>query len=181
MLGGLGLGASSALAAASNSITLLPDGLEAQQGALRLHVTALSDDLLRVRVAPDGRWGEDASWVVSPDTRHHSVHVQSYGGAAPSGFRTAHLIVRLEREPLRLIIENAAGQLLSADALDRPVAKQGTGFELRKQLPESEHFVGLGDKLDHSTAAAEILSTGTPMSADSAVQPIRSIKAFPSL
>jgi alpha-glucosidase len=142
----LALIASSAMAAASDSITLLPDGLEARQGALRLHVTALSDDLLRVRVAPDGRWGEDASWVVSPDTRHHTVHVQPYGGAAPSGFRTAHLIVRLEREPLRLIIENAAGQLLSADALDRPVATQGAGFELRKQLPESEHFVGLGDK-----------------------------------
>jgi alpha-glucosidase len=144
----LALAATAAAAAVTPEATirLLPDGLTAQQGALRLQVTALNDDLLRVRVAPDGRWGEDASWVVRQEARQQSVHIQPFASATSSGFRTAHLIVRIERAPLRLIIENSAGQLLSADALERPVAAAGQGFVLRKQLPEGEHFVGLGDK-----------------------------------
>jgi alpha-glucosidase len=144
---GMALGScpASFAAAPESTFKLLPDGLSAQQGALQLHITALSDDLLRIRVAPEGRWGEDASWVVSQDTRRHSIRVHSLG-ANSEGFRTAHLIVRIERRPLRLIVENAAGQLLSADAPERPMAAQGQGFLLRKQLPESEHFVGLGDK-----------------------------------
>lgn len=141
-----GAAAASAASAPATTFNLQPDGLSAQQGPLQLRVTALSDDLLRIRVAPNGRWGEDASWVVSQERRQHSLRVQPYVGANSSGFRTAHLIVRIERTPLRLIIENAAGQLLSADALERPVAAPGQGFVLRKQLPESEHFVGLGDK-----------------------------------
>lgn len=142
----IGATATCAAAAPATAIALTPDGLSAQQGALRLQVTALSDDLLRIRVAPGGHLGEDASWVVSQDTRQHSIHVQPFASADSRGFRTAHLIVLVERRPLRLIIENAAGELLSADALIQPVAALGAGFVLRKQLPQSEHFVGLGDK-----------------------------------
>jgi len=130
----------------ATTVNLLPEGLDARQGKFELHVTALSDDLLRIRAAPDGHWSEDASWVVNQSARQQSVHVQPYADAQASGFRTAHLIVRIERSPMRLIIENASGQLLSADSLDEPVAVHGQSFVLRKRLPESEHFFALGDK-----------------------------------
>ena len=128
------------------TISARDDGVDAQQGALRLSVTAIADDLLRVRIAPGGEFAEDASWVVTDALRHHAVAVQSWTEAGAAGFRTAALSVRVERDSLRLTISDLAGRVLSADALERPLELQGAAFTVRKQLPASEHFFGLGDK-----------------------------------
>lgn len=53
-------------------------GAELQVGALRISVSALTDDILRVRLAPHGTFPEDASWVVPENVRHASVAVQSW-------------------------------------------------------------------------------------------------------
>src|SRR6478736_5299661 len=46
----------------------LPDGLEVQAGAAVIRITALRDDIIRVRIAPDAL-PEDASWAVVPEAR----------------------------------------------------------------------------------------------------------------
>ena len=121
-------------------------GAELQVGALRISVSALTDDILRVRLAPHGTFPEDASWVVPENVRHASVAVQSWQDADAVGFRTATLSVRIERSPLRLIITDLAGKVLSADAADPALEVHGDAFTLRKVLPEAEHYFGLGDK-----------------------------------
>ena len=56
--------ASVALPAAAKPITHLANGIEASNGVARTEVTAITDSILRVRIARGGKFGEDASWAV---------------------------------------------------------------------------------------------------------------------
>jgi alpha-glucosidase len=122
------------------------DGVELQAGSANLRITALRDDILRVRIAPGSTFPEDASWAVLPGPRSKSFAVQSTQDAASVGFRTAALEVRVERNPLRLVVRDLAGNVISADAVGRPTKFQLGGFSIHKTMPADEHYFGLGDK-----------------------------------
>src|SRR5260370_24587818 len=125
----------------------LRDGSEIQAGTASLRITALRDDILRVRVAPSGAVHEEASWAVLPGPRSKSVDVQLSGDAASVGFRTASLDVRVERTPLRLVVRDLDGNIISADAAGRTTTFfQLGGFSVYKNMPTDEHYFGLGDK-----------------------------------
>ena len=124
----------------------LKDGVQIQAGAATLRVTALREDIVRVRIAPTTTLPEDASWAVLAEARGKSVDVQSEQDSAAVGFHTAALDVRVERNPLRLVIRDRAGNIICADAEGRPTKFQQGGFSVYKQMPEGEHYFGLGDK-----------------------------------
>ncbi len=126
----------------------LRDGIEVKSGSATLRITALRDDILRVRIAPTGALPEDSSWAVLPVPRGKSVNVQpqSKQDAAFVGFRTAALDVRVERNPLRIVVRDLAGNIISADAVGRPTQFQLGGFSIHKAMPSDEHYFGLGDK-----------------------------------
>ena len=125
----------------------LRDGIEIQAGTATLRIIALRDDILRVRVAPSGALPEDASWAVLPGPRSKSVDVQPSGDAASVGFRTASLDVRVERNPLRIVVRDLDGNTISADAVGRATAPSSLGgFSVYKNMPTDEHYFGLGDK-----------------------------------
>src|SRR3982074_911162 len=124
----------------------LRDGIEIQAGTASLRITALRDDILRIRVAPGGALPEDASWAVLPGARGKSVDVQPSGDAASVGFRTASLDVRVERTPLRLVVRDLDGNIIPADAGGRPATFDLGGFSVSKSMPTDEHYFGLGDK-----------------------------------
>jgi alpha-glucosidase len=145
--GGAGADSSAASPAAAGAVvTVRGDGADVQSGALRMSVDALADDLLRVRIAPAGSFPEDASWVVPAALRAQRVSVQPWSEAGALGFRTAALSVRIERAPLRLVVKNLQGQVLSEDALQEAVELHGPAFALHKRLPGTEHYFGMGDK-----------------------------------
>lgn len=123
----------------------LHDGIELQAGSANLRITALRDDIIRVRIAP-GALPEDASWAVVSEVRGKSVEVKPTQDDASVGFRTAVLDVRVERNPLRIVIRDLAGNVISADAVGRPTRFQVGGFSVFKQMPGGEHYYGLGDK-----------------------------------
>jgi alpha-glucosidase len=123
----------------------LRDGVEIQAGPAILRITALRDDILRIRIAP-GPLPEDVSWAVLPAARTKSIDVQPVQDDASVGFHTAALDVRVERNPLRLVIRDLAGNVISADAVGRPVRFQLGGFTISKQMPGGENYFGLGDK-----------------------------------
>ncbi len=125
----------------------LDDGLQVQAGAGQIRITALRDDLLRVRVSPGATLPEDASWAVLPGPRTKSVHVQATQDSAYVGFKTAALDVRVERNPLRMVVRDLAGNVICADALGRPAEFNRGGFTVSKEMPADEHFFGLGDKI----------------------------------
>ena len=122
------------------------DGVEIQSGSATLRITALREDILRVRIAPGRTFPEDASWAVLAEPRGKSVDVKPVQDAAAVGFRTAVLDVRVERSPLRLVVRDLAGNIISADAVGRPTKFQAGGFSVHKTMPSDEHYFGLGDK-----------------------------------
>jgi alpha-glucosidase len=124
----------------------LHDGIQIQAGAAQLRITALRDDILRVRISPGPSLPEDASWAVLPGARSKSVDVQPTTDPASVGFRTAALDLRVERNPLRLVVRDLAGNVICADALGRPTEFGPVGFSVYKEMPDDERFFGLGDK-----------------------------------
>ncbi len=124
----------------------LPNGIAIQSGAATLHITALRDDVIRVRIAAGSTLPEDASWSVLPTSREKSVEVQPTQDAASVGFRTKSLDVRVERNPLRLVVRDLEGNIICADALGRPTEFSLGGFTVAKEMPADDRFFGLGDK-----------------------------------
>ena len=124
----------------------LRDGVQVQAGPAVMRITALRNDILRVRISPNSALPEDASWAVLSDSRPKSIDVQPSQDAASVGFRTAALDVRIERNPLRMTIRDLEGNVLSSDAIGRPTTFQSGGFSIYKQMPSAEHYFGLGDK-----------------------------------
>ena len=124
----------------------LRDGIQVQAGPAVMRITALRNDILRVRISPNSVLPEDASWAVLPDSRTKSIDVQPSQDGASVGFRTAALDVRIDRNSSRIIIRDLEGNLISSDAVGRPTKFQSGGFSTYKQMPISEHYFGLGDK-----------------------------------
>ena len=44
----------------------IKSGVEVSNGKAKIRVTAITPSILRVRIAPDGKFPEDASWAVAP-------------------------------------------------------------------------------------------------------------------
>jgi alpha-glucosidase len=118
----------------------------AHDASLQMEVTALNDDVLRVRISPRDKPAEDASWVVPAELRARTLTLQPSQSAGATEFHTQHLSVRIESSPLRLIVTDSSGHIISSDAPERAAEIAGDTFTLRKLLPEAEHYFGLGDK-----------------------------------
>ncbi len=124
---------------AQSAITPRADGVEVRVGATAMRITAMTDGLVRVRVAKDGVYPEDASWAVSATLRKQAVKV----AATPDGFTTASVRVRVGATG-GVTFETLDGKVISADAA--PAKLDGKAFTIAKTLPISEHFFGMGDK-----------------------------------
>src|SRR6476469_367124 len=121
--------------------TTSANGLVAESGGTAVRVDALTDSILRVRVARDGKWPEDASWAVAAAVRRLSATVR----ASNDGFSTSAVAVQLERSTLRLTVKDPGGRIIIADDAG-PAQFDGARFTLRKTLPLGERIYGLGDK-----------------------------------
>ncbi len=98
------------------------NGVVVEGPALTLRVDALRADVLRVRVYPNGRPAEDASWAVLPEARTARVQVT----AEASGFRTSALRVTVGAD-LRLTVSDLAGHVLQSDAVPVRWGAMGSG------------------------------------------------------
>ena len=128
-------------AAAASGIRALPNGVEASNGEATIRVTALTDSVVRVRVARGGKFPEDASWAVAAQIRRQSVPTH----ATADGFATNAMTVHLDPPTLGLRVTDAQGKTIVADAQDA-LRFEGRGFTLKKALPIDQHIFGLGDK-----------------------------------
>jgi alpha-glucosidase len=123
------------------SVAHLPNGLEVSRGAIRMRVTALTPSIIRVRIARDGTFPEDSSWAVPAAVRRQSAAVI----ATADGFRTSAVALHLDADSLQLTLTDLAGKIITADE-PKPIQFDGAGFVLRKAMPISEHYFGMGDK-----------------------------------
>ena len=122
----------------------LPNGIEIQAGDAREQITALHDNILRIRIAPHGQMPEDASWAVSAEKRRSTVSVTPATSGDIIGFRTRSLSVEVDRKTLRLTVRDLAGNIVQQDA--QPIHYDGTAFRVFKTMPLDEHYFGLGDR-----------------------------------
>src|SRR5580692_7076256 len=120
-------------------ITPAHSGLTATADGSTLQVTALRDDILRVRLWKGDAVPEDASWAVLPQARTSSVPVTPEA----NGFTTKSLRVSVT-DHLLLTVADLQGNVLQKDAA--PVLWEGTRFTISKQRSFDDHFFGLGDK-----------------------------------
>ena len=129
----------SALTAATAHSTHLPAGIQISNAGVIIQITALRDDVLRVRATHTAVLPEDASWAVLPSARTASVKVI----ADPNGFHTSALKITLD-SALRLTVSDTAGHVLQQDA--EPITWHDAGFRIAKKKDPADHFFGLGDK-----------------------------------
>ena len=107
-------------------------------------ITALRDDVLRVRMAHAEQLPEDASWAVLPEARGATAAVTPENSADAVGFRTRSLSVRVARADAQIEVRDSAGEVVLADAA--PTRFDGTAFRVLRSMPADEHYFGLGDK-----------------------------------
>src|SRR5712691_7406301 len=126
-------------------VEILPDGVELQARPAAVRVTAVSNSVIRVRLAPDGKFPRDFSWAVLPSNgvlprvtvQQSTQHVE---------FATSGIKVRIAKSPLRIAFLDLADHVLSQDAPDRGMAWDGSEVRVWKTMPPDEFYFGLGDK-----------------------------------
>lgn len=126
--------------ATAQTIQAMPDGIRMNNTGTTLEVTALRDDILRVREWRGADIPEDSSWAVLPQSRTAQVPVT----ATTDGFRTKDVQVKIDRD-MRLTVSDLQGHILQQEA--EPTHYGGTNFRLYMKLANDEHFFGLGDKV----------------------------------
>ena len=124
----------------------LPNGIEIRSGAAVMQITALRDDVVRVRVGPAGQLPEDASWAVLPSSRTATVNVTPESNGSAVGFKTAKLHVAVHRDPFGLSVTDNAKHVIVQDFPGRPIEYHGASFRVYMKSPAEEHYFGLGDK-----------------------------------
>ena len=118
-----------------------PNGVELHSESGTERITALRDDVLRVTISPSAALPEDASWAVLPAARTARALVKPQ----PEGFDTEQLHVRVDRATSEITVTDSGGKTVVRDA--HPVEfRRDAGFRVYKQMPEDEHYFGLGDK-----------------------------------
>jgi alpha-glucosidase len=124
--------------------TPLPNGIDIRAGDLHEQITAVRDDVLRMRIVSRSALPEDASWAVVPEARTSSAKVMPAVTSLAAGFRTSLLKVAVDRKTLRMTIFDRDGNVLNEDA--RCPQFTGAAFRVYKAMPVDEHYFGLGDK-----------------------------------
>lgn len=126
---------------AQTELVAKPAGAEVTKDGTVLRVTALTDNILRIRIAQDGKSAEDASWAVEAPVRAKSVKVAT----SANGFETASLRVDVDPDTLALTVMDKSGKVITQDAAS-PITLDGKSFTLRKKLLITEKINGMGDK-----------------------------------
>jgi alpha-glucosidase len=126
------------------SFDAVPNGIDVRDGEARMQVTALREDVLRIRVSRSKDLPEDASWAVFKEARQGTVAVTPDDTSTAVGFRTKALRVAINRQTSALTIADLAGNVLQQDT--QPIEFHGDSFHVYKTMPLDEHYFGLGDK-----------------------------------
>jgi alpha-glucosidase len=122
------------------------NGIELRSGAAIVQISALRDDVVRVRVGPAGQLPEDASWAVLPASRTATVVVTPDSNAASVGFKTTKVQVSVRKDPFELTVTDMQGHVIAQQLAERPIEYHGAAFRVYMRSPGDEHYFGLGDK-----------------------------------
>jgi alpha-glucosidase len=78
--------------------------------------------------------------------RTATIPVTPQSGTTSVGFKTAKLIVSVQKDPLFLTVTDLDGHVITEDLPGRPIEYNGASFRVYRNSPADEHYYGLGDK-----------------------------------
>lgn len=123
----------------------MKNGVEVRAGQASLRVLAVTDSVIRVRLAPLGSFLDDFSWAVVPRAgAAPQVEIRQTRDAIV--LSTARLQVRITKSPLRLSFLDLHGNVIEQDAPARGMAWEDAEVRVWKEMPLEEFYFGLGDK-----------------------------------
>jgi alpha-glucosidase len=125
-------------------VEVLPDGVELTAGAAKVRITAFRDGIVRVRVAPQGKFPEEFSWAVIESAQPPAVKVQD--GAKEVRINAGDVNVIVVKSPLLINFVDSAGGAILEDQPTLPMAWDGESVHVWKRMPSDENYFGLGDK-----------------------------------
>ena len=138
-------------------------GVEVDSENGRLQITALQDDVIRVRATRAAEFAAKFSYAVLPPpaiSQTSAGNVQTHETADAITLQTGALVVRVDRQSSMVSFAANDGTLIARDAA--PVMWDGDAFAVTKYMPPDEHYFGLGDKagpLDHRNQAFTMWNT----------------------
>lgn len=143
------------------------DGIEIQAQRGRVRISVLSPTVVCVRYSLQAKFFVRPSFAALPNAFHgETPALRVEDSARKLSLSTGSVVVRIEKPPLRIVFQDAAGNVISQDQPDRsPVfdrAAEGSAFKVWKAMPEDEHYFGLGDKtgpVDHRNLAFSMWDT----------------------
>jgi alpha-glucosidase len=158
--------------------------LALQCGEASLRVEAVNNHVVRVRLAPTGRFGRDFSWAV-PDTAPKGRFGAFDEDAATLRLSTGGLRLSIQRDPCRLQVLDVEGNVLVADEPTRGLGWR-TGpapnaVRVWQQLPDETAIYGLGEKtgpLNKRGRAWTMWNSDTPAYGDATDPLYKSIPFF---
>jgi alpha-glucosidase len=116
-----------------------------KSAAVLLKVSALSADLVRIRVATSGVFGPDQSWaVIKSDWEEQKFDVRETQDDLQ--LKTKEMTIRIKKRPLRISFFDRNGVLLNKDDDERGISWSGASVRVWKTMPQSEQYYGLGEK-----------------------------------
>jgi alpha-glucosidase len=119
-------------------------------GGPRVAITALTERMIRVRLAPDGTFAARRSWAVArADDQFPEAAFEIEESGAALALKTAALAVLVERDRGRLSFADAEGKPFCADETgmqwDEPAADTRR-VACTKRIEADEHFFGFGER-----------------------------------
>ncbi len=121
------------------------DALIIECGEARVRLSVEREDMIRVRLAPRGKFRRDFSWAVQPDAvtrvpfglEEHDEHLEMV---------TDQIRVRIARRPCRISFHTNEGDFIAADDASKGMAWDGPEIRCWKALGAGDHFFGFGEK-----------------------------------
>jgi alpha-glucosidase len=124
----------------------LRNGIELTAGRAKIAVTAVSDSVVRVRVAADGVFPKDTSWAVLPDKSSATPTAQVNDAADTAEIVLHDGRIRITKNPIHVSFLDSAGAIINEDDPVAGMSFAGASFRVTKKMPEDESYFGLGDK-----------------------------------
>lgn len=123
------------------STPVIAGSLAVKSSGKTINVSAITADIIRIRIADAEAPDRDESWAVAPTIRQSTAQVEISG----TTLSTANLVAHIDPASLALTITDRSGKTIVSDAANA-ITRSGSQFTLNKKLSLGEKIFGMGDK-----------------------------------
>ncbi|HKW18481.1 MAG TPA: glycoside hydrolase family 31 protein [Terriglobales bacterium] len=145
-----------------SSVHQTAHGLKLTAGDIELQIDVLAPAVVRLRYSVVGDDPPEDPFAVLPNSFENPPVLKTSEASDSVAVDTGAMVIDISKSPLRIQFLDRTGKAISQDATNLPVVFSGQSFRVQKQMPEDEHYFGLGDKtgpLDRRGMAVSLWNT----------------------